>query len=94
MYIKNVKGTSDRSCYCGSWYNHWSKFSGQYSAYCQVNGCINKNPVGAHVKHAYGNDNRIYIYPLCNEHNKSEEILEVSDSYKMVSSNVSETCGK
>lgn len=50
--------------------------------------------MGAHVRKANSTDEKWYIYPLCNAHNKSTGELEVSDTYKLVSANKSETCEK
>ena len=86
--------TSDKTCNCGSWLKHWEKFSGQTTGFCQVNNCLNKDLVGAHVKYANGIDNNTIIYPICNAHNQSTEIMDVSDSYKLVSANKKETCEK
>ena len=95
MKIKNINGTSDNNCNCGSWIEHWKKFSGQSTDYCQANNCTNKSPVGAHVQKGGGStDQSWYIYPLCATHNKHSGELDVSDSYKLVSANVKETCGK
>lgn len=47
---KNKVGTADRACKCGSWKNHWIKFSGkEWPAKCSVVGCNNSATVGAHV---------------------------------------------
>jgi hypothetical protein len=95
MKIRNINGTSDTTCKCGSWLKHWENFSGQTTNYCQANGCSNKNPLGAHVQKGGGStDQKWYIYPLCAEHNKHTGELEVSDSYKLVSANKKETCEK
>lgn len=94
MKLKNINGTSQTTCSCGSWLKHWEKFSGQAIAYCPVEGCLKKDLVGAHVQKAYGSDNNWYIYPLCNAHNQSTGELEVSDTYKLVSANKQETCEK
>lgn len=94
MQITNINGTADNQCTCGSWLKHWEKYSGQTTDYCQANGCLNKDIVGAHVQLANSIDKKWYIYPLCNKHNMHTGILEVSNSYKLVSANKSETCGK
>jgi hypothetical protein len=94
MKIKNVKGTSESTCKCGSWFKHWEKFSGQTATYCPVTGCYQTDLVGAHVQKANSTDTKRYIYPLCNSHNKSADELEVSDHYKLVSANKKETCEK
>ncbi len=92
--IKNINGTSDTTCKCGSWLKHWEKFSGQTTQYCTEIKCTNKDLVGAHVQKADSTDNNWYIIPLCNSHNQSTGIMEVSDSYKLVSANKKETCDK
>lgn len=94
MKIKNINGTSDTTCKCGSWLKHWEKFSGQTTKCCQANSCAKTDVVGAHVQKATGSDNKWYIYPLCTEHNKHKGELEVSNSYKLVSANKKETCEK
>jgi len=95
MKVKNIKGTSDNTCKCSSWIDHWEKFSGQTTDYCQADKCYNKDPLGAHVqKGGTSTDQNWYIYPLCDTHNKHSGELEVSDIYTLVSANVKETCGK
>jgi hypothetical protein len=103
MKIKNISGTSDTNCVCGSWLEHWKKFSGQsVPTYCPANSsldaraatCINKDLVGAHVQKADSSDQKWYIYPLCNAHNQFKGVLEVNDTYKLVSANKQETCEK
>ena len=94
MKIKNINGTSQTTCACGSWLKHWEKFSGQSTIYCQAIGCTKKDLVGAHVQKSNSSDDKWYIYPLCSAHNKSTGVLEVSDSYKLVSANKKETCEK
>ena len=69
-------------------------FSDQTVTYCPATECLNKDLVGAHVQKANSSDNKWYIYPLCSAHNQSTGVLEVSDSYKLVSANKKETCEK
>lgn len=96
MEIKNINGTSEKTCECGSWINHWEKFSGEeLPSKCPVIGCNNKPEVGAHVQKDEKNDNNWYIIPLCkNCNNKKGETLQVENNIKLVSANVSKTCGK
>jgi hypothetical protein len=95
MKVRNINGTSDNSCKCGSWLEHWKKFSGQtLPAYCPASSCLKKPEVGAHVQKDSYSDDSWYIIPLCNDCNgKKGQSLEVSDSIKLVSANVSRTCG-
>ena len=96
MKIRNINGTSDTTCKCGSWLKHWENFSGQTRpSYCPASGCLDKGLVGAHVQKGGGStDQKWYIYPLCAKHNKHTGELEVSDTYKLVPANKKETCEK
>jgi hypothetical protein len=92
--IKNINGTSDTLCKCGSWLQHWRNFSGQIISYCSVEYCINRDLVGAHVQRADSTDKSWYIVPLCQKHNQSTGELQISDTFKFVSANKKETCEK
>jgi len=95
LKIRNISGTSQATCKCGSWLKHWKKFSGQSGPICCPAGsCMNQDLVGAHVQKSDSSDGKWYIYPLCSVHNQSTGDLEVFDSYKLVSANKKETCGK
>ena len=96
MKVKNINGTSDSTCKCGSWIDHWKKFSGQsLSSYCSEKSCSKKPEVGAHVQKDSSTDTNWYIVPFCNTHNgETGKSLDISDSVKLASANVSETCGK
>lgn len=96
MKVRNINGTSDNSCSCGSWLDHWKKFSGQsIPSYCPTDKCLNKPEVGAHVQVDSYYDSNWYIIPLCKTCNaqKNKDLI-VSDYVKLVSANKSETCGK
>lgn len=95
MWVKNAGGTADKACKCGSWLDHWKKFSGQnVPTYCPAKDCYEKELVGAHVKKNNSTDTKSYIVPLCNKYNSKDEAFEISDTYGLVSANVAETCGK
>lgn len=96
MKLKNINGTHDTNCACGSWLKHWEKFSGQSIKYCPVSSpfCLNTDLVGAHVQKADGSDNKWYILPLCSVHNQSKGTLEVPDCWPLASANKKETCQK
>jgi hypothetical protein len=95
MKVKNINGTADTTCSCGSWLAHWQRFSGQKVSICPADGCLKTDLVGAHVQKGGGSaDQKWYIYPLCNTHNMHVGELEVSASYLLVSANKSETCGR
>ncbi|HUS70082.1 MAG TPA: hypothetical protein VM075_04805 [Anaerolineae bacterium] len=96
MRVRNINGTSQKTCKCGSWLDHWKNFSGQsLPTYCPQLSCLQKPEVGAHVQKDSATDGSWYIVPLCKAHNaKTGESLDISDSVKLVSANVSQTCGK
>ena len=96
MKVKNINGTRDNTCKCGSWLDHWKTFSGQsVPTYCPEEKCTQKPEVGAHVQKDSSTDDSWYIIPLCKTHNgETGESLTVSDSVTLVSANVSKTCGK
>lgn len=96
MNVININGTSDNTCKCSSWLEHWKNFSGEsLPDECPSNGCSEKPEVGAHVQKDSSTDDNWYIIPLCKDCNaKAGESLTVSDSIELASANVSETCGK
>ena len=96
MKVKNINGTSSNICKCGSWLEHWKNFSGQtLPSCCPESGCTQKPEVGAHVQKDNSMDDSWYIIPFCTKHNgETGKSLTVSDSIKLVSANVSNTCGK
>ena len=96
MKVNNINGTSQNTCKCGSWLDHWKKFSGQsLPTYCPVSGCYQKPEVGAHVQKDSSTDSSWYIVPLCKTHNGEKgKSLSIGDYTTLVSANVSETCGK
>jgi hypothetical protein len=92
MKIKNINGTSQNTCTCGSWMKHWEKYSKTTTKYCSEKSCIGTDLVGAHVQKTTS-DLKWYIIPLCKTHNASKDELEVVESTVFVSANKSETCG-
>lgn len=96
MRVRNINGTSDNTCKCDSWLDHWTKFGGKsLPSYCVEVKCTEKPEVGAHVQKDNSTDTNWYIIPFCKTHNgKQGESLEVTDGTTLVSANVSETCGK
>ena len=95
MKVKNVSGTSERSCKCGSWIEHWNNFNkGQVATVCRAKGCSNKDIVGAHVKKITTGDNKEYIVPFCSSHNQQTNpkwIVLVSGT-DLVPANKQKTC--
>ncbi len=91
--VKNINGTSDTTCKCGSWLQHWKNFTIQTATYCSITSCINTDLLGAHVQKANSIDNNWYIVPLCRSHNNSTGVFEVGAT-ALVSANKSETCDR
>lgn len=96
MKVKNLNGTSDNTCKCGSWLKHWEKFSGKsVPTYCCVTSCTGKDLIGGHVQKDSSTDKSWYIIPICKTCNgKQGEDLIISDTTVLVSANKSETCEK
>lgn len=96
MKVKNINGTSQSTCKCGSWLKHWENFSGQsLPKWCSEAKCIQKPEVGAHVQKDDITDQDWYIVPLCSTHNnKKGESIDIINSVTLASANVSKTCGK
>ena|SRR5712664_3416856 len=96
MRVNNINGTSEKSCFCGNWLNHWKKFSGQAtSEYCAAHGCLEEATVGAHVQRDSSSDRGWYIIPFCDKHNRETgQTIEIGDTVALASANVSTTCGK
>lgn len=93
--VKNINGTSDATCRCGSWLEHWKKFSGQVLPTCcpEVK-CAHKPEVGAHVQKDSQVDASWYIVPLCKAHNAQiGKSLTLIDTVNLVSVDVASTCG-
>jgi hypothetical protein len=90
--IKSMTVTTESPCTCGSWIEHWKKYSGQTLACCVEVSCTGKDLVGAHVQKADTMDSDWYIIPLCQAHSKMQGEIEVSDNYKLVSADTLETC--
>lgn len=96
MRVKNISGTGSRTCSCGSWLNHWVKYSPQpLPAHCVEIFCPSRPEVGAHVQRDdHSGDLDWYIVPLCSEHNgRTGRTFMVPDDM-LVSANVNETCGR
>ena len=92
MKVYNINGTSDNTCKCGSWKQHWINFSGQkWPKCCCEKNCSNSAEVGAHVQKVNGSM-RWYIVPFCKKHNNKAQSLEILDSTILVPANRSETC--
>lgn len=96
MKVNNVNGTTDSTCRCGSWLEHWKKFrGGMLPTSCSERTCTKNPEVGAHVQKDSASDKGWYIVPLCKDHNgQTGKSLDIMDSTTLVSASVSQTCGK
>jgi len=95
MLVKNIDGTSQTDCACGSLLQHWENFSGQSRPrYCTVKSCMKIDLVGALVQKADGSDDKLYVFPMCSTHSTARGPLDVSDKFNLVSADKKETCGK
>ncbi len=93
MKVKNINGTSQNRCSCGSWIQHWRNYSGQTATVCRAKGCSGTNLVGAHVQKEVSYDNNWYIVPFCHTHNMASGSVELVSGTNLVSANKSKTCG-
>ena len=91
--IKVIENPPEQKCRCGSWFNHWQKFTQSKIRMCVEIGCNETYIEGAHVQLAESEDTTIYIVPLCSKHRKSKETLSIIDSCKLVSADINKTCG-
>lgn len=92
MSWKNKIGTADRACSCGSWKNHWIKFSkSDWPKSCVVLFCSNNPTVGAHVINVGVIGEK--IIPMCDSCNKLQETFYLKSDVIKVSANQSITCG-
>jgi hypothetical protein len=96
MKAKNINGTSDTTCACGSWLDHWMKVSGKaLPQFCSEEKCIQKPEVGAHIQKEEMNDASWYIVPLCKAHNAEKGMsININNAVQLVPANISITCGK
>src|SRR5260221_13412023 len=82
--VKNINGTSDTVCKCGSWLEHWKKFSGQKVNMCIEVKCLKTDLVGAHVQKDDPDDSSWYIIPLCKSHSKGGGELQILGGFAFV----------
>jgi len=95
LKVKNISGTRAGSCSCGSWLDHWKKFSGEpLSIFCAVLDCIQKPEVGSPVQKEDADDTGRYIIPLCKAHNDQYwSSYYITEAVALVSADVDRTCG-
>ena len=90
---KNKKGTSNRSCKCGSWIQHWVNGSGKsLPKKCSIEGCDNLSTLGAHIINPNVSGEK--IVPACDSCNQTSDEFNLKGGITVVSANKSETCEK
>lgn len=88
---KNKKGTSDRTCGCGSWKQHWLNASGEkWPTACSILGCSNTATLGAHIINSEVSGE--YIVPACDSCNKLNSEFDLKGGITLVSANKRKTC--
>ena len=91
-----IQAPSGPNCACGTWLDHWKKFSGQSApVLCPAFMCVDKIEVGVPVQKEGATGQSTYILPVCKRHSSQPgESTTVNDYFPLVSTNVSETCAK
>lgn len=92
---KNKGGTAERSCKCGSWKEHWLRFTGEeWPSWCSVVGCLNTAEVGAHVINPASDIE--WIVPFCKDCNgqPTTTVFTLETGVNLVPANQSKTCAK
>lgn len=92
--VKNLKETSDLTCNCDGWLNHWSNNLDKIELplYCSAKNCFNKAEAGAHVKMIDSSDSATYVVPFCKSCNVIKDVYIVHD-FTLVPAASGETCG-
>lgn len=92
MRVKNLNGTSQKRCNCGSWLRHWHNYCHQVATRCRASGCSNPAHVGAHVVKYDSPDQRHYIVPFCYAHNRQAGAIELNTHTCLAPANRNLTC--
>lgn len=89
---KNKAGTSDRTCTCGSWKQHWiNYFDKEWPCVCAVKGCSNEATVGAHIYNSEVEGEK--IAPMCASCNKKTGEFTLKGNTFLAPANKAESCG-
>ena len=89
--VKNLKGTGNLTCSCGSWIKHWEKFTSKKAKLCTATGCLSPATIGGHVIKCNSTDKDHYIIPLCHSCNMRIDIYNTTAI--LAPANVQDTCG-
>lgn len=85
---KNKRGTEDRNCQCGSWKNHWLKFSGKsWPGKCATSGCNNAVKLEVHIYKTSSHVTGKYIVPACDSCDKRTNRFNLKISAILVPAN-------
>lgn len=88
----NKSGTSDRSCNCGTWQQHWLNYSKKsWPDSCSVKECTDSPTLGAHIYNPDVTGER--IAPMCSSCNGLSGTFSLKGGVNLPSANKSETCG-
>jgi len=88
----NKGGTTDRACNCGTWKDHWKKFSKKsWPTSCSVQGCSNPPTLGGHVINPAVTGER--IVPMCDSCNRLSSTFSLKGGITVTKANRSESCG-
>jgi hypothetical protein len=91
LLASNVDGTSELTCGCDSWIDHWDHYGGNGKRTCSEVSCWN-DAIGAHVN--LGTSETVEIIPLCKAHNNTGGVIKVDTSTIFVNANPKATCEK
>ncbi len=90
---KNKKGTSNRSCKCDSWKQHWINNLGKdWSDKCSILGCNNKAILGAHIFNTASDVTGEYIVPACDSCNKLDREFDLKGGITLILANKQKIC--
>lgn len=94
MRVLNLSEAGGGGCGCGTWLEHWERFSCQKANFCAVIGCDHKPETGAKVQKE-GEPAAVYIVPLCRAcAARHGQWLEIANGIHLVTTSLQETCGR
>lgn len=89
----NKGDTSAGSCDCGSWRDHWMKYSNlAWPGICSVQGCSSAPTLGGHVINEQVTGEK--IVPMCDTCNGLSGSFNLKGGVRLISANTAETCEK
>lgn len=90
---KNKVGTSNRSCKCKTWKQHWLNGSNNsWPNVCSISGCSNTPTLGAHIINSNVSGER--VIPACDSCNKLSDEFNLKEGVILVLANKSKTCNQ